>query len=235
MAYTPERLAEALRKAHGDDLRAVILYGSGAAGDRHPRYSDLNVLVVLRETGAGALAVAGPALRKWERAGNPAPLFMTPEFLARSADAFPLEWLDMKEQRRVLAGEDVLAPLAVDPRHLRIELERELKGALLRLRGAYAAAAGDARRTRELLIRSSSTFLVLFRGALRRLGAAALPPKADAARALGSRLGVDVEAFEYVRRLKARERPARREPVGPWAERYLATVDRVVERIDAET
>ncbi|MEK7766241.1 MAG: hypothetical protein AAB368_08385, partial [bacterium] len=177
MAYSPERLAEELKNAHGADLRSVILYGSAAAGARHPRYSDHNVLVLLRATGAAALAVSAPAIRKWEKAGNPPPLFMTPEFLARSADVFPLEWLDMKEQHRVLVGEDALASLAVNPRHLRVELERELKGTLLRFRGAYAAAAGDTRRARELLIRSSSTFLILFRGCLRHLGVVPLPSK----------------------------------------------------------
>lgn len=227
-----EALTADLQAACGGDLRAVILYGSTASGDHHPRYSDVNVLVVLRDTSPAALAAAGPALRKWERAGHPAPLLMTPEFLAASADVFPLEFSDMKEQHRLLAGEDLLASLAVDSHHLRSELERELKGKLLRLRGSYAASAGDARRLRELLSRSSSTFLTLFRGYLRLMKAASLPPKSGAAAALGARLGLDMEPFAYAARLKAGEKTAAKEPPGPWAERYLACVEAVVERVD---
>ena len=42
------QLVEKLRKAYGDRLVSVILYGSAAAGDHQMKFSDFNILCVLR-------------------------------------------------------------------------------------------------------------------------------------------------------------------------------------------
>jgi predicted nucleotidyltransferase len=42
------QLVERLRKTYDDRLVSVVLYGSAAVGDHHGRFSDLNILCVLR-------------------------------------------------------------------------------------------------------------------------------------------------------------------------------------------
>ena len=39
-----------MQKAAGENLQSVILYGSAAAGDYQPEFSNLNLLCILRET-----------------------------------------------------------------------------------------------------------------------------------------------------------------------------------------
>ena len=45
---TLDDLTAQLRKAHGDQLTAVVLYGSAARNERPDQRSDLNVLVIVR-------------------------------------------------------------------------------------------------------------------------------------------------------------------------------------------
>ena len=44
-----DQLVEKLSKALGDELVSVVLYGSAASGDHDEKFSDYNVLCVLRE------------------------------------------------------------------------------------------------------------------------------------------------------------------------------------------
>ncbi len=64
-------LVERLQKAHGESLVSVILYGSAAAGDHHDKFSDLNVLCVLRQVTPEELADAEPVLNWWRDAATP--------------------------------------------------------------------------------------------------------------------------------------------------------------------
>ena len=180
---TPEQLVEQLKTALNDRLISAVLYGSAAAGDYVAGTSNYNVLLVLDRLGLAELdAVAKPALR-WAKAGNRPPLLFTPDQLAASANVFPIKLLDMRQSHRVLFGEDPLADVTIEREHLRLQLERELKGHLLALRERYLLAGGNPRRVAELLTSTLSGFSVLFRGAaaLSRRRAAAEARVASAA------------------------------------------------------
>lgn len=237
MAYAPEAFAADLTRAHGEHLVSVILYGSAARGERHATWSDHNVLVVLDRMDAGALTRAAAHVRRWVKAGNHPPVTMTPAFLKSSADVFPLEWLDMREARRVLAGRDVLADLEVPAASLRAELERELRAALLRQLGEIQAAGWFRRsaRLRAILVRSTSGYQSLFRGILRLANVTPLPPKAGAAAALAQRLEFDAESFAQADRIRGGDRGAAREDPWPWLERQVQAVERLIERVDSWT
>ena len=96
-----------MQKAAGENLQSVILYGSAAAGDFNPEFSNLNLLCILRETSFARLSAIAPVVEWWHRHKHPAPLVMTREELERSADVFPIELLDMQQHHRVLFGENV--------------------------------------------------------------------------------------------------------------------------------
>src|SRR5437870_4596473 len=128
---TPEQFIEQLQVALGDKLKSVVLYGSAATGDFMEGVSGHNLLVVAEPCGTSELAAIASAAQKWEQAGNPLPQFFTPAELAGSADAFPIEILDMQRSRKILSGADLLANLTVDHAHLRMQLEHDLKSKLL--------------------------------------------------------------------------------------------------------
>jgi len=229
---TPEQLTEQLKRALPDGLRAVVLYGSAAAGDHVAGRSDYNVLIVADRLGLAELdALAAPA-RAWAKAGHRPPLLFTPKQLAASADSFPIEILDIQQSHKLLFGEDPLAGVAVDPEHVRLELERELKAKLLHLRESYLLAAGRAGRVLGLLTVSLSTFLVLFRAALRLYQTDVPTQKLDAARALAAHISFDPQVFLTVQELKAGRLKPRDVAARELAEDYFRTIEQVIDTVD---
>ena len=69
-----------IRKAAGENLQCVILYGSAAAGDFHPEFSNLNLLCILRETSFPKLSAIAPAVAWWQRQKYTVPLVLTERY-----------------------------------------------------------------------------------------------------------------------------------------------------------
>src|SRR5216683_5369871 len=117
MLAREEKLTEIVRRlqeAAGENLQSIVLYGSAARGDFHAQKSDLNLLGVLRSAKAAELARIASVVRWWcGPMREPAPRFFTQEELARSADVFSVELLDIGEAHRVLFGEDAVADIEV--------------------------------------------------------------------------------------------------------------------------
>src|SRR5579863_9762852 len=120
-----EQIVERLKTALGGHLVSVVLYGSAATGDLQKGYSDLNVLCVLSEITPRELACVAPVFRWWRGLGNPAPLLLTRREFATSTDCFAIEFHDIRDQHRVLYGEDVIQELQVDDSFYRAQVEHE--------------------------------------------------------------------------------------------------------------
>ena len=206
---TLDDLVSQLRAAYGGALRAVVLYGSAAAGEHVPKRSDYNVLVIVDELGMPQLRAAAATARAWGEAGNPPPLTLTTAEWRGSADVFPMEYADILERHRVLHGEPPFAGLRVDPVHLRLELEQQALGKLLKLRASVMATGGDAGRQLALLEASLSTFMVIFR-ALARLHGERPPADYEALTASTARVaGIDGAPFQRVIRHRRGTEPLR--------------------------
>jgi len=233
MAYTPESFTEEIKKIFGANLRSVVLYGSAVSGSHHKDYSDFNLLLVVERFDAKACQASAKALKTWTKAGNPVPVIFADEELRRSNDVFPIELLDMQDHRRILHGEDPLAHFKPAGQNLRLELERDLRSGLLKLRQAYWLSPHDSAGVQELMIQAGSTFLVLFRSALRLLKVSPLPPKPEAAVALSKHIPFDPAVFTYIERLKSKEKATLKESPDPWMEQLLETVCKVTDAVDS--
>src|ERR1043166_5978367 len=172
-------LVDRLKKAHGDRLISVVLYGSGAGEDHSSQYSDLNILCVLSEVTPRELGQSEPVFRWWRELGNPAPLLLSEHEVTTSTDCFPIEFHDMLRQHRLLTGKDVLSSVRVDNSFYRAQVEHELRAKLLRLRQKASGILSDKELLRTLLVDSISTFCVLFRHALMLRGHEAKMKKRD--------------------------------------------------------
>ncbi|MDD5544306.1 MAG: nucleotidyltransferase domain-containing protein [Acidobacteriia bacterium] len=228
-----DKLVEGLKTAFGEELESVILYGSAASNEYHSDHSDLNVLVVVKNSRYHKLGRADQIARWWNKTSNPPPLFFTEEEIRSSADVFPIEFSDMQDAHRILFGRDVLADLRIDPTHLRWEVEHELRGKLLSLRSRYVLVAGDVREATTLLAQSLSSFAVLFRHALRLCGKSAALIKAEIFKAAGQEFHFDPAAFLEVLTVRRGEKKLRREDLDTLFEKYFDAVHKVIERIDA--
>jgi hypothetical protein len=172
MASKPkvEQFAAEVARALGDRLVALLLYGSWARGTHVPDRSDVNTLLICDAADESLFEALAPALRGWTRAGQPAPLILTEQEWRASADAFPIEYEDMRDAHRLLAGRDPWPGIQVDRGQLRRQLEHELMGKLVRLRQAYAALHEDPKRLARVVVGSAGGFFTMLRAVLRFAG-----------------------------------------------------------------
>src|SRR5437773_6110391 len=138
---TLEKLVRDLRAAHGDNLAAVVLYGSAAAGDHHELRSDRNLLIALKRISTSDLHVAETAMREWQKLGQQIPVYFTVDELQSAADVFPIEFLQMEKARKVLYGRDPFEFVQISDANLRHQTEYELRIKLIRLRRLYIPAS----------------------------------------------------------------------------------------------
>lgn len=229
---TLEELVNELRSALPAGLDSVVLYGSAATGDFAQGSSRYDLLVIAERLGPAELQAFAPALRRWSQAGQTAPMLFTRQQVLHSADAFPIEFFDIQQSRRVLYGEDLFAAVHADRDHLRRQLERELKGKLLALRSRYVLLHDEPRPLRQLMADSVSTFLVLFRAALRLYQADVPPGKVEALHALSHHIPFACEplelAFAWHTGKKVENLPAVQASFAD----YLRTIEVIIDAVD---
>jgi hypothetical protein len=221
-----------LRMAAGANLESVILFGSAAAGDYHPEFSNVNLFCVIRDSSFAALQALSPAVKWWDGQKQPPPLFMTRDEIARSVDVFTIELIDMQQHHRVLYGEDVIQGLRIPANLHRVQVEYELREKLALLRQHLVLASGSDSRLWDLLLRSVSSFATLFRHALIVLGHDAPVGKREAVQALSSKIGFDASGILQV--LDVREKKAERKEldVADVFSRYLAALEQIAAAVD---
>ena len=227
-----QRFAWALEGVFDADLVSVVLYGSAARGEYRPGISDLNVLVLLREVTPAALRAAGELAREWVAEGNAAPLMLSAEEWRRSTDVWAIEVADIQDAHLTLVGEDPFAGLDVRPEDLRLQCERELKGKQIQLRERYLLNAEKPEELGALLMRSFSTFLVLFRTVLRLSGDGGERDAEAVVRQVGQKVGFDPAPLLEIHRARTSGQPLRPRADSPLAVGYLNAVSRVVEHVD---
>jgi hypothetical protein len=229
---TLDDLVAQLKAAYGPALRAVVLYGSAAGGEHHAGRSDHNVLVVVDTLGMRELRAVAAASRAWGEAGHPPPLTLTTAEWLSSADVFPMEYADVLERHRVLAGALPLDGIVVSATDLRTQVEQQALGKLLQLRQGILAAGGDAKRQLALLEASLSTLMVVFRAVVRLQGGR--PPADNEALAtqVGGEAGLDAAPFvRVVRHVRGTERLSADAAEGILAA-YLDALEKLVAHID---
>ncbi len=154
----------------GAQSEGMLLYGSAVRGEFLPGRSNLNILLLVSSYDSAVLKQYSTVHRQWSKEQILAPLFLTEEELHRSAAVFPLEFLEIQEQHRVLAGRDPFIGFHVKTDRLRDGVVQGLSSHVLRLRQRYVEGGGGEEATMILLPLSITATLPLLRGVQRLLG-----------------------------------------------------------------
>ena len=228
-----EDFARRVGAALGDNLVSLLLFGSEARGTHVAGRSDTNLLLIVQDASVAALHAAVPVVAEWTRGGQPPPLIFSDAEWRGSTDVFPIEIEDVRGAHRLLAGRDPFDGVATRRGDLRLELEHEVRGKVLRLRTEYAAAAADGKALGRLLAHSASTFFVLFRAFLRLTGG--VPPTGHGAlvKETAAAAGLDASAFDWVLAELEGKSPAPLAPYDPIAGAYLDAMQKLADRVDA--
>ena len=230
---TPEKLVEGFKAACPTGLKSIILYGSAAAGDHSGKQSDNNILVVTNSLKIDTLNALSKTASNWAKAGNPAPLLFTEERLIQATDVFPIELLDIRECHQVLFGDNLVKDLNISTENLRLQIEHELRGALIRLRQSYLLTQGKDKEVLNLMTDSLSTFLVLFRASLRLIEKEVPQKKVQALEKLAEHLTFDASVFQTVQALKEGSKKMKDVNTPELFNHYLKTIECVIDAVDA--
>lgn len=227
-----EKLVGKLKELYGSNLISVTLYGSAASGDYVKKYSDFNIMVVLKKLDFPELARANKLAIHWTKQGNPPPLFFTPEIIRDSLDVFPMEFLDMMENHEVLFGDDPYQGLEVHLHHLRHECESELRSKSLRLWEAYLLNCHKPKSIKELLIQSSSSFFSIFRSVLRLLNKKPPVKKREVIEMLEKEVGIEGTVFKQVLALREGTLKPGNEQIDEMVKNYLSVIMQVTKFVE---
>lgn len=229
-----QKFTHEIQTLYGDDLISLILYGSaaGAGVDFVPGRSNLNFLIVLQRVTPDALRKGAPLLKDWQRQRIATPLFVDPDFLKSSLDVFPIEFLEMQAQHRLLAGQDILLDLKISPKNLRLQCEQELKGKLLNLRAGYLESAGRVEAIEELLALSLKSFLIVTQYLLRLKSLTPTREFLEIINQAESAFGVSLESFREVHSLRLGVRRLDKSNAHALFTRYLSEVETLATRAD---
>ncbi len=232
MANVLDQFVLDCRALFGDDLRSVFLYGSAAAEDFVPGVSDYNLGVVLQEVRPEHLRRASAKVRAWARRRVSPPLLLDPEFIRRSVDVFPIEFLEMKAAHRTLFGPDPFLDLHVSGKNLRLQCEFEIKSKLLGLRAGVLRAGRSSRALLSLAMSSLKPILLVLRNFLRLHGESVpsrLPSVLDR---IEAREGLALPTLRRLLAVREGQEKLKRKEIGGLVEAYLEEVRTLVERID---
>jgi hypothetical protein len=207
VAAALDRLKDELTAAAGTNLAGLVLYGGLARGRYRPGKSDINLIVLLHDASAAALAAIAPALRTARRSAGVDPLLLTPAEVPRAADAFPTKFLDIKHHHVVLAGTNPFAGLEVSRERVRLRVEQELRNLLLRLRHAYVAVGSDAAMLTEALTRVARPLALGLQALLQLAGKEVPDRSADIFEASVAAFGLEREPLARLAELRQNARP----------------------------
>ena len=225
-------LVKRLKETAGDNLKAVVLYGSAVTGEFLAKHSDLNILCVVEHARAVDLKQLHSAAEWWMRQGNPPPHIFTMAELRRSADVFAIEMSDMKRHHRMLLGDDFFDRLEVPMRLHGAQVERELRTHWLRLRQAVLEARRNKRAHLRIMLASVAAFCALFRHALIALGQPPVETKREAVAAVAALTGADPAGFYAILDLREGKQKERKLDIEAGLHAYLEFVEVVTNEVD---
>ncbi|MGH7680901.1 MAG: hypothetical protein ACRENN_02835 [Candidatus Eiseniibacteriota bacterium] len=219
------RAVSAAAAALGERLVGATLYGSAAGGEFLPAHSDVNVAFLLSRMGAEELETLRPVHRRWQRDRVTRPLLLTRDGLSHSLDAFPLEYLLIRERHVTLHGVDGFAGLEIERGALRNAVERVLRGQELGLAWTYLALASTPSGARHWAARSGTAIAASASGLLYLAGESIPETRRAIAERTAARFGVDAPAL-----IRLIERtPSSREPIE--AKRLLDAAQTILTRL----
>ncbi|MBI1389537.1 MAG: hypothetical protein GC154_13930 [bacterium] len=176
----------------GDEIDSIYLYGSVITADYNPKTSDVNSLILFKSFDLDKARRLHPAVKSALKRRIIAPLCLGVETFERSADTFPLEFIEIQDKHSFVYGEtDRVAGLVIPLPELRTKLEEQIKGKLIRMRQAYIERESEQIALLDILTDAQKQLMPVYRNLLRFMGEEKPPVnREDALKALDGHDGV---------------------------------------------
>ena len=226
-----EEFIRELETIYKNDLVSVILYGSGASGEFMDKHSNLNLLVILKDTGLDKLT-RGVNLINKSKFGVIQPLFFSKNYIDSSTDVFPIEFLDMQENYNVLKGEDVLKDIVIDTKNLRFQCEHELKAKLINLRQSYLKMNQNKALLKHILLKFFTSIIHILRNVIRIKGRTPDYAKQNLIKQIAEDFPINIDTWDMILRLKNKEVTPDNEKVKQLFISFTGDLEKIVDIVD---
>ena len=227
-----EDFGQQVAAALGGRLVSLLLYGSAARGGPGAARASINTLLICDGVDARLFATLAPLVAAWERGGHPPPIVFSETEWRASADAFAIEYEDIRATHRLVTGRDPWPGVSVRREDVQRQLEHELVGKLVRLRQGYIGALDDGRRLTQLVAASTPGFLTMLRTTLRLAGTPVPETPAELVLAAAAVVGFPAtDLADVVAHVEGRA-PLALGPGDPRAGAYLEAVARTADYVN---
>ncbi len=223
---------EEITESGAEEIDSIHITGSALTDDYDPRQSDINSLFILKEMNLRFLKKIAPLGKKYGKKGICAPLLMTHEYICRSLDVFPLEFLNIRKVHLTVSGKDPFEEIEIKTSDLRRQCEREIKVRMIGLRQGFLAASGNRKALAEVFVQSFSGYIPLFRGILVLFGKEAPLENAAILSHLQEVSGVNTGVFRTVYRMKKEGTKLDTEQLSVLFEDYHRNLERLGKIVD---
>ena len=168
------KFIQELKDIFGISLKSVFIYGSKALSDAKQPENDVDLMVITDTLSGEDIRKCSKASKDWiyegrifKRAVNPAPIFMSEKEWRNSADVYAMEYADIKENHRIVYGENLICDISVDKEDLRLECELQTKNLLMRFRNHYLLYSGNTAELQKSIVPVTKTLNAVFKTVLR--------------------------------------------------------------------
>lgn len=225
----PAEIAASLSQGLGNNLHSCCLYGSTVRGNAIAGVSDLNILIVLERSDAGAHAAIARVL-----GGRPDidPFIVDRAGLQRTAHCFSTKFASIQRHYQVLVGADPFIGVTVNTGLEKLLCEQGLRN--LRLRLTYAFVMRSAQRSYGRFLQGCVSPVFVQLSDILRLEGLDLPAEfTDRVPLLGRHLGLDAAALTALHDLRKHPRVLRENEMATWHGLLIHLLDTALSWVEA--
>lgn len=223
---------EQMLALHGDNIISIVIYGSATGVDFNPKTSDINMVIIFKKLDFEDFKKSLKLVSRGISKKIVAPLFLTRWHVDTSADVFPVEFLEIKENHVLVYGEDIFGPLEIKQENIRLQCEQQIKGKLIRIRQAYLEIGLKRKGIEALLKESLSSFIPIFRNLLRLKGISPPLEKEQIIKELSAEFDLEAELFLEIWRDKQEDEKIGSQEVEPFFQRYIEQIAKLAMAVD---
>ena len=153
-------------------LKSVFVYGSKANLPAEDLNENVDLMIIAENLTGNDIKNISKSAKKWmgslfDRNKNPEPVFMDEKEWFNSADTYAMEYADIKENYKVLYGENLICNLEIKKEHLRLKCETETKNLLMKFRSHYLLYADRPQYLQKSFVPVVKTVNAIFKTVLR--------------------------------------------------------------------
>ncbi len=213
----------------GEDLISILLYGNATLHDYHPQSYDKNVLVVVdKQINTDLLKSVRKPVLHLKKMGFET-LFVTQENLNSSTDVFPIKYHSIRESHIMIWGKNPMEELDINPVHIRLICEQELRQLSQKLDNFFLYKEG--KDLQPILCDTIYDFIETLRVAV-LLKTDKLPAWNDAISSVGETFHLDTKVLEEIIKVRKGLIHLKKKELESLFDGFISFVDQMVGVVD---